>query len=407
MSQRIQRPVSCSKYRPWNWFATDTVDSIFSTTVKSLSSTACRSRGASCVALNESCLVPAGTPMFSWGGWFDAGTGPTADPTVDTGAGQLAGIDAIYNGAYAYQSQVAGGSNPGLRWLIAYLNSPNMRAADYEVTWGANGTIESVFDVTHQLPVEFNENYSGSWGIRNETSLDGDDILSYGDFWLTTPVAEWYCETTGCHEPLSRTAVIQPMSSVSPAGFGTDVTAADGTGFGLYIAGEFFLFETSTLPAAGTVWVLRSYAGQVGRDEDTNEYTFDANQPRPPYVPGLTVEIEVESPETFDLAAASLDDVHTVPNPFRASSDLQTASSNRRIQFVNLPTQATIRVFSLSGVLVDAIEHDDPAGGGTAEWDLRNRNNQFVASGVYFYHVSTPTGAEKVGRMTIIQAPNN
>ena len=345
-------------------------------------------------------------PGFSEDGgsrWFDAATGPTADPTVGTGAGQLAGIDAIYNGAQAYTNQ----ADPGLRWLIAYLNSPNMRAADYEVTWGANGTIESVVDLTHQLPVEFSENYGGTWGIRNETSVDGDDILSYGDFWLTTPVAEWYCETTGCHEALSQTAVIQPISSLPPDGFATDVAASDGTGFGLYIAGEFFLFETSTLPAAGTVWILRSYAGQVGRAEDTNEYTFDANQPRPPYVPGLTVEIEVVSPETFSVAAASLENVHTVPNPLRVSSGLQESSSDRKIQFVNLPTQATIRIFSLSGVLVDAIEHDDPAGGGTAEWDLRNRNNQFVASGVYFYHVSTPIGAEKVGRMTILQAPNN
>jgi hypothetical protein len=297
-----------------------------------------------------------------------------------------------------------------MRWLIAYLSSPNMRAADFEVTWGAGGTIESVVDLTHQLPVAFSENYGGTWGIRNETSLDGDDILSFGDFWLTTPVAEWFCETTGCHEGLDQTAVIQPISSEPPlggGGFGTDVPASDGMGFGLYIAGEMFLFETSTLPAAGTVWILRSYTGVVDRDEDTGDYTFAPNPHRPPYVPGLTVEIEVESPETFNVAAASLDNVHTVPNPLRVSSGLQQSSSDRRIQFVNLPTQATIRIFSLSGVLVDAIEHDDPSGGGTAEWDLRNRNNQFVASGVYFYHVSTATGAEKVGRMTILQGPNN
>jgi hypothetical protein len=344
--------------------------------------------------------------------WFDAATGPTPDPTLYTGAGQLAGIDSIYNGAHAYVRQDSAGLNPGMRWLIAYLNSPLMRAADYQVTWGAGGTIESVIDLTHELPVEFSPTYGGTWGIRNETpsnANDGDDILSFGDFWFVTPIAEWFCEVTGCHEPLEQTAVIQPMSTEPPTGsdFGSAVASADAEGFGLFIAGEIFLFETSTLPAAGTVWILRSYAGVVDQDEDTGDYTFAPNAHRPPYVPGLTVEIEVESPETFNVAAAALDNVHTVPNPLRVSSGLQQSSSDRRIQFVNLPTQATIRIFSLSGVLVDAIEHDDPSGGGTAEWDLRNRNNQFVASGVYFYHVSTATGAEKVGRMTILQGPNN
>ena len=342
--------------------------------------------------------------------WFDASSGPTPDPTVGTGAGQLPGIAAIYNLAHAYVRQEAGGVDPGMRWF-AYLSSPNMRAADYQVTWGANGTIESVHDLTHDLPVAFSENYGGTWGIRNETptDVDGDDILSFGDFWFVTPVAEWYCEVVGCHEGLEQTAVIQPMSSEPPSSssFASAVATADGQGFGLYIAGEMYLFETSTLPAAGTVWILRSYAGAVERDPDSNDYTFDPRPRRPPSVPGLTVEIEVLSPETFDVAGANLEDVHTVPNPFRGTSALQTTSSDRKILFVNLPTQATIRIFTLSGVLVDAIEHDDAGGGGSAEWDLRNRNNQFVASGVYFYHVSTPTGAEKIGRMTIIQAPNN
>jgi hypothetical protein len=36
---------------------------------------------------------------------------------------------------------------------------------------------------------------------------------------------------------------------------------------------------------------------------------------------------------------------------------------------------------------------------------VRNRNNQVVASGVYFYHIEAPQGDSKsrrVGRMTIV-----
>jgi hypothetical protein len=79
-------------------------------------------------------------------------------------------------------------------------------------------------------------------------------------------------------------------------------------------------------------------------------------------------------------------------------------ASQKVIKFVNLPPMANIRIYSVSGILVDVISHDDPSGGGEVAWDVRNRNNQFVASGVYFYHIETPSGLEKVGRFTVVNS---
>ena len=70
--------------------------------------------------------------------------------------------------------------------------------------------------------------------------------------------------------------------------------------------------------------------------------------------------------------------------------------------FVNLPEAATIRIYTLTGVLVDIVNHEDVTGGGRAVWNLRNRNNQFVASGVYFFHVVTPSGDTHVGKFTVV-----
>ena len=67
-----------------------------------------------------------------------------------------------------------------------------------------------------------------------------------------------------------------------------------------------------------------------------------------------------------------------------------------------MPMRAIIRIYSVSGVLVAVIPFDDPTGGGEATWNLRNRNNQFVASGVYFYHIETPGGQTKIGRFTVV-----
>ena len=49
------------------------------------------------------------------------------------------------------------------------------------------------------------------------------------------------------------------------------------------------------------------------------------------------------------------------------------------------------------------IEHNDPLGGAEAQWDLRNRNNQFVASGVYFYVVEAANGQKHTGKFTVVQ----
>jgi hypothetical protein len=91
-----------------------------------------------------------------------------------------------------------------------------------------------------------------------------------------------------------------------------------------------------------------------------------------------------------------------VPDPYYVTSSFEFTANQKILKFVNLPSQAIIRIYSVSGVLVALVPHNDPSGGGEATWNLRNRNNQFVASGVYFYHVETPGGQTKVGRFTIV-----
>ena len=53
-------------------------------------------------------------------------------------------------------------------------------------------------------------------------------------------------------------------------------------------------------------------------------------------------------------------------------------------------------------MLVRVLEQATSTFGGTLDWDVRNRNNQIVASGVYFYAVESMSGERRVGRMTIV-----
>jgi hypothetical protein len=93
--------------------------------------------------------------------------------------------------------------------------------------------------------------------------------------------------------------------------------------------------------------------------------------------------------------------IHTVPDPYYVTNGYEVDFNDKIIKFVNLPQEAIIRIYSVSGVLVRVLKHSSPQLGGAETWDVRNRNNQFVASGVYFYHVESGD-ARHIGRMTIV-----
>jgi hypothetical protein len=184
----------------------------------------------------------------------------------------------------------------------------------------------------------------------------------------------------------------------------------------MYITGDMFIFELEggALPAAGTVWALRQYAGAItggqGAGGDEGPYAFSNPEG---FLPFTAIGAELRSQFTIDsrIAGATKNDlgeVHTVPDPYYVKSAYEASTEQKVLKFVGLPDRAIVRIYSVSGVLVRMLEHDgtrfDPTSiSQTSEldWDLRNRNNQVVASGVYFYHVEAGD-ARRVGRFTVV-----
>ena len=108
-------------------------------------------------------------------------------------------------------------------------------------------------------------------------------------------------------------------------------------------------------------------------------------------------------------AKADLDRIKVVPNPYLAASRFETRNpftrgrGPRRIHFNHLPKECTIRIFTVSGELVDVIEHNSSLDDGSAEWDLLTKDNLDVSYGVYIYHIQAPGVGEKVGKFAIIK----
>ena len=353
--------------------------------------------------------------------WF-TGTAETENhPGYGIRVGHLTGVDTVW--APINHTDV----DPGTAGAQIYANSGELqcfgyafaglsRMADVAVTWGAGGQIASVRDVTHHVNVLFKTDYGASFGFVGD--FNGNGYIDLRDFNYTNIGSQWFNGATqpaglGCAHtdpgPAGRRALLaQP--TMLPVSVENVPSAGTGTGFGLYINGERYIFRLTggTPPAAGTVWTLRTYAGTVRSSTATlgsftpSGYSYSPTD-RNPIIPGLKVVFNVAgSTDVTAEDAATLSNVHTVPDPYYVTSSLEFTANNKTVNFVNLPPQALIRIYSASGILVQVLAHNDPTLGGQASWNLRNRNNQFVASGVYFYHVETPSGQTKVGRFTIV-----
>lgn len=108
---------------------------------------------------------------------------------------------------------------------------------------------------------------------------------------------------------------------------------------------------------------------------------------------------------TKDDAALAKEDVGKVgvfPNPYYAFNPQETSRNAKFVTFNKLPAKATLRIFNLAGQLVRVLEKDDATQ--FLRWDLRNRDNFPVASGMYIVHVDMPAiGATKVLKLAVIQ----
>jgi hypothetical protein len=105
-------------------------------------------------------------------------------------------------------------------------------------------------------------------------------------------------------------------------------------------------------------------------------------------------------------ATETLEQVYVVPNPFLVRSGLGgttgsgTGDAGAKIGFYNLPKHCTIRIISYSGQLVQTISHDSELY--STEYFQVTRNNQLMASGLYFFVVETPDGKRTHGKFVII-----
>jgi len=137
------------------------------------------------------------------------------------------------------------------------------------------------------------------------------------------------------------------------------------------------------------------------------QITFPTNSP-PAAGNKFSVEIikpvqpNIKDSYSFEIAGSKVDytevaneinKIRVVPNPYLVSSIYEPEFGElrreplRQIQFVNLPPECTIYIFTIDADLIKTLEHNST--NGTETWDLRTEGGREIAAGMYIYVVKT------------------
>ncbi len=119
-----------------------------------------------------------------------------------------------------------------------------------------------------------------------------------------------------------------------------------------------------------------------------------------------TVPAHVDNP----AAHVALSRVRAVPNPYVTAASFElplnpgitSGRGQRRIDFIHVPANATIRIYTARGDHVRTLHQDGSIEDGVISWDLKTKENLDVAFGVYFYVVESTVG-NTTGKLAIIK----
>lgn len=147
-------------------------------------------------------------------------------------------------------------------------------------------------------------------------------------------------------------------------------------------------FPSSTPPSAGNKFSLETLKPSAPDIRD--KYYFK--------VSGAKV--------SSSQVANDMNQIRVVPNPYVVSSLWEPEFGElrkeplRQIQFINLPPECTIYIFTVDADIIKTLYHSST--NGTEVWDLRAEGGREIAAGVYIYLVKT-NDSEYLERFAVIK----
>ncbi|HUL43674.1 MAG TPA: hypothetical protein VLY03_04900 [Bacteroidota bacterium] len=107
-------------------------------------------------------------------------------------------------------------------------------------------------------------------------------------------------------------------------------------------------------------------------------------------------------------ANSDISKVAVVPNPYVGAASWEppptsVGRGDRRIFFIHLPKQCTIRIYTISGHLVQTITHSGTIDDGQEPWNLISKDGMDIAFGVYVFQIDAPGVGTYVDKFAILK----
>jgi hypothetical protein len=227
------------------------------------------------------------------------------------------------------------------------------------------GTPNDPSDDYRMVPALFDLNDSGTYDVSDDHPISGGE---------DDPMTDWVYWYTG--------------TDTSPGESGYNAFFADNAGYGDETIARSALVNwnggsSATVPEEGSVFrITTAKANQPG---DT--FTFDTESLAP-------------TTDSTEVAEANLDDIAIVPNPYKGVSDYEVSQIVDVAKFINMPDQATVRIYTLSGRLIRTLRKNNSR---QMTWDLQTSEDLPIASGMYLIHIDVPDVGERILKFGVVK----
>ncbi len=274
------------------------------------------------------------------------------------------------------------------RWINGY---GNMRVTP---------TVEQALQLAWRYHIVFTDNDSAYVGIARSGTVRDENGSSIGSNKITEPAVNFYVQNTSFIDTATGQFPIMDLIVHDVNENGTFEIALDRIFVGATVGSrwratafiiDFQLDSALNYPEAGDVFQV-----------DWRRPFFNTDTIR------FTINKETEL--DADSVKIDMDSIKVVPNPYVMTNMMESAVANqflnqrRRIMFTHIPADCRIKIFTVSGVLVDEIIVNNKPENGIIHWDMLTRENLEIAAGMYIYHIdSIETGKEKVGKFAVIK----
>jgi hypothetical protein len=152
---------------------------------------------------------------------------------------------------------------------------------------------------------------------------------------------------------------------------------------------------------------IDTLAGPLKLPQPNDIYYFTTTKP---FRTGESFQFKMKSSNVdVKKAKSDLDKVAVVPNPYVGAASwepknlFKTGRGERRIQFINLPAKCTIRIYTVSGNLVNTLQHDTEIENGQMPWNLVSKDGMDISYGIYIFHVDAPGIGQKIGKFAVVK----